>query len=314
MTWAEIKNAALKLMFSYSVKGTENATTNNFIEDYTDAMPEAANRAIRDLAFVCPIRDDITLSQYKETNLAVYAADTDTGVITLTAEDARSFYCEIDGDCTIYYEHIQEDDSVIVDATAAVTRLGFYQVKRYVYSSKCNVRIRIVGDLDNIRLRNYGLYVRYYALWEVPSPSDWQTYSLSEIITRQTAKTFMKIAEKAVRLNNDEAGYNDYDISGICNYDGKDTLRIPTSFEGEIMVYYFAYPTAITSATLDAFEIELDNEAADLVPLYIASQLYLEDDAKIAAKYEQEYISKRNALDPKGRAFGFERMTSLSGW
>ena len=313
MTWKEIKDATLQLMFSYSLKGTALSTTDNANADFLLAMVAPANLCIRDLAGVCPIRREINLKQYEETNLASYEESDDGDEFVITGESAQSFYCEIDGDATVVYEIIQSDDTVVRMGDEAVSTDKYTPV-RYVYDDLYDdVQVRIECDTANTRVRNYALYEKEYEDWEVPSPGDYQIYSLSEIITRESEKTFFKMAdEKPVRLTNDD--YYEYDISPYVRFDGKDVLIVPSSIEGEITVHYYAYPTAITAATLDAFEIEIDNEVADLIPYYVASVLYTEDNVQLAAMYKNEYYARRNALDPKGQTFGADEFINSSGW
>jgi hypothetical protein len=47
--------------------------------------------------------------------------------------------------------------------------------------------------------------------------------------------------------------------------------------------------TKIDSTTKDAYEIELPEEACVLIPLYIASQLYKDDDISQATAYRNEF-------------------------
>ena len=54
MTWKEIRDECLKLMYSYSKKGSVIPQTDGNLKDYTLAMPGAANIALYDIARVLP--------------------------------------------------------------------------------------------------------------------------------------------------------------------------------------------------------------------------------------------------------------------
>ena len=45
----------------------------------------------------------------------------------------------------------------------------------------------------------------------------------------------------------------------------------------------------ITSATPDSYEFKIDDTGAELLPLYIASQLYKDEDVGLAAIYRNEF-------------------------
>jgi hypothetical protein len=66
-------------------------------------------------------------------------------------------------------------------------------------------------------------------------------------------------------------------------------------------VYYKAYPAPITDETADNYELPLQPEVVVLIPLYMASQLYKEDDNSIATSYRNEF------------EVGFERLNKLIG-
>ena len=70
---------------------------------------------------------------------------------------------------------------------------------------------------------------------------------------------------------------------------------------GSYTVYYKAYPAPITDETADNYELPLQPEVVVLIPLYMASQLYKEDDNSIATSYRNEF------------EVGFERLNKLIG-
>lgn len=82
---------------------------------------------------------------------------------------------------------------------------------------------------------------------------------------------------------------------------------------GTYTVLYKAYPQPITDATLDGYVLPLQQEVVVLIPLYMASQLYKEDDPSISATYRNEFevgFDRLNKLiDVTTKEF-----TSESGW
>ena len=82
---------------------------------------------------------------------------------------------------------------------------------------------------------------------------------------------------------------------------------------GNYVVYYKAYPTQITMATLDTYVFPLPNEVVVLLPLYMASQLYKEDDPSIATTLRNEFEVAFERLE-RYASYGKQEFTSESGW
>ncbi|MEG0178461.1 MAG: hypothetical protein RR573_02905 [Oscillospiraceae bacterium] len=82
---------------------------------------------------------------------------------------------------------------------------------------------------------------------------------------------------------------------------------------GNYIMYYKAKPKLIQDNTAPDEVIDITEEAAVLLPLYIASELYKDDDAGLAAGYRNEFEAGREAL--MGRIcdadYGF---TQTAGW
>lgn len=90
-------------------------------------------------------------------------------------------------------------------------------------------------------------------------------------------------------------------------------IQLKTDYVGTWTVYYKSYHTKITSSTLDTVSIEYDREVNTLIPYYIASELYKEDDLTLSVTYRNLFESgiarlKQHTLDNEK---GFE---SNSGW
>lgn len=85
---------------------------------------------------------------------------------------------------------------------------------------------------------------------------------------------------------------------------------------GQWTVYYNAYPEEITRETEDTKELSLHPEVAAIIPLYMASQLYKDDDIGQAVQYRNEFevargILVENSLKQQG---GKDSFVSETGW
>ena len=79
-------------------------------------------------------------------------------------------------------------------------------------------------------------------------------------------------------------------------------------------MYYKKYPQSITSETEDDYEFILDPEVAALIPLYMASQLYKDDDNAIATVYRNEFEVAFERLTQFAEVPRKEEFVSESGW
>lgn len=100
--------------------------------------------------------------------------------------------------------------------------------------------------------------------------------------------------------------------------EGDHILLLDKNTEGVWKVRYAAYPMKITNQTPKDAEIGIDPEAASMVALYIAGELYKEDDISIAQIYMNEFLQWLNALSVSSakaqNPTGGEHFYSVNGW
>ena len=68
---------------------------------------------------------------------------------------------------------------------------------------------------------------------------------------------------------------------------------------GTLSLVYYAYPALLKPDSLDDTEIPLDVDAAVMIPLYIASELYKDDDNSLATMYRNQFETGLESLVPK---------------
>ena len=91
-------------------------------------------------------------------------------------------------------------------------------------------------------------------------------------------------------------------------------LILPADWTGTFEVWYDAWPVKLDNTTPDDYELPLDDEVAVILPLYMASQLYKDDDNSIATIYRNEFEVAREGLTPKYAGIESSDWSSLSGW
>ena len=100
--------------------------------------------------------------------------------------------------------------------------------------------------------------------------------------------------------------------------EGDDVLILPGDMAGTYTVWYDAYPVKITAATPEDTELELPEEAAVLIPLYIAGELYKEDELSMATMWRNEFedglvkLQMSYQASPKGGSV--TRVRNTTGW
>ena len=83
---------------------------------------------------------------------------------------------------------------------------------------------------------------------------------------------------------------------------------------GEYQIEYYAYPLKATSETSGDTDLQIDDDVASLIPLYIASQLYKDDDISIATTYRNEFEVGREVLIRERNGSASAEFVSKTGW
>ena len=111
-----------------------------------------------------------------------------------------------------------------------------------------------------------------------------------------------------------EGGNGKYEKTDDAILEGDKVIAIDRNAAGNYIIYYNAFPEVITSATEDDYELPLDREVVALLPLYMASQLYKDDDISIATSYRNEFEVAFERLKGSTGESKAELVHSESGW
>lgn len=97
---------------------------------------------------------------------------------------------------------------------------------------------------------------------------------------------------------------------------GGQILFLAADTAGTWTIWYNAYPKDLTVDTPDEYELPLYPEVAVLLPLYIASQVYKDDDIGVATQYRNEFeVGLEGLRGSNVRGIqGDERFFCASGW
>ena len=109
-----------------------------------------------------------------------------------------------------------------------------------------------------------------------------------------------------------------YGIASNIQTEGSKILLIPKDITGTWRVTYSAYPMEITRDTPKETVIDLPPDVTNKIAVYMAGQLYKEDDISLAQIYMNEFLTWLSMLkESSGKADSFGSTgtwTSTTGW
>lgn len=149
-------------------------------------------------------------------------------------------------------------------------------------------------------------YITKY--FEVPSDG------LQEVITvdlKNTVDDLFQLKPNGIYFADTDGRVYEYDQE---DYFGDDYLLLNGRNYGVYRVYYRAYPLKATAETEGETDMQIDPDVASLVPLYMASQLYKDDDNAIATVYRNEFEVGRELLKRERNSGGTGRFRCTTGW
>ena len=79
------------------------------------------------------------------------------------------------------------------------------------------------------------------------------------------------------------------------NMETDSILKIDTT-AGNIIIYYEAYPTLIDFESTEETKLNINKECVRYIPLYIAGELYKDDDLTLSTVYMNEFMTNINLL------------------
>lgn len=100
---------------------------------------------------------------------------------------------------------------------------------------------------------------------------------------------------------------------------GDDVLVLPGDVVGAYTVIYKAYPTPVSRDTADETVLDVHEECASLVPIYMAAELYKDDDLALATVLRNEYedgLQKIRAAwaESGGGGYAVAMRRNTTGW
>lgn len=248
----------------------------------------ALDRAIYQAGQLRPRYNSVELHHYPLASVASvcdHVAHAKSGnELIFSAPWAKSYYFECDGQGTCYVEVMvsgkwTESGRILLDGTAVgVYRAYWGFLKREGSFTELPVRLRFVGDFY-YAVRNVAMYQSVYSdkLSDIPAFTPFVSYDVSEL-----CPDFISLASPPLTGADGVKLGRDYNVE-----DGR-AILLPRTACGDYKVIYRRKPKQV-SRDYDADEneevIDLDEEICTLLPLLVASYIWLDDEPEVAERY-----------------------------
>ena len=323
-TWRDIKYTTLQKMFSISGSSTTIPNDSATME-YVNAMPQACNEALQLLTTA----GKFIIKEYQYIN---YPFDNMLGrdtfktysIVNATKsfvmDGAKSYYFKIAGKPTSCKLFVGDKEAVDFfpepeEGEEEVVVNGFQTFKGNVpeveweeEEEPSTVVSLVIETAYPVNLMNVCFYDCAF-----PSDADVPVYEkYIKIKMSDVVNDFYQIAP--AELYDLGVSGDQYIVAEKYFQEADKTLVIERNKPGIYVIHYRAYPQQITLETPDTEVLSLDPEVAALIPLYMASQLYKDDDNAIATVYRNEFEVGREALSQGALIPKREKFIPSSGW
>lgn len=320
ITWKDIKYTTLQKMFS--ITGNATAIPNDSATmEYVNAMPQACNEALQLLTTAGKfIIKEFQYVNYPFENMLgenmfkTYTVVNDS--MTFSMLGAMSYYFKIMGKpttCKLYVGDTEVIDFYPeeneIDTRMFTTFKGNITYPEPVEGEEPDLTVKLVIVAKSpVILKNVCFYdCEFESDKDVPQYEQYINIKMDDVLS-----DFYQLAP-AELYDLGEAG-NDYIVANDYFQEADKTLVIPRDKTGIFKIHYRAYPQRITLATPDDYEMPLDPEVADLLPLYMASAIYMDDDLSVATSYRNYFEVGRDALSQGALIPKKEKFVTSSGW
>lgn len=323
-TWKDLKYATLQKMFSIS--GSSTVLPNDSANmEYINAMPQACNEALQLLAtagkFIIKEYEYINYpfkNMIEGNTFRTYSVVNDE--MSFSVDGAKSYYFKASGkptSCKLYvgdrevidfYPELSEDEEAPDYKRFTVYKGNVPEVEWEEEEEPSTVvTLRVVAKTP-VNLMNVCFYdCEFESDADVPQYEKYIKIKMDEVLD-----DFYQLSP--AELYDLGTSGNDYIVADKYFQEADKTLVIERDKPGIYVIHYRAYPQQITLETPDDYEMALDPEVAVLVPFYMASVIYMDDDIGVATSYRNYFEVGRDALSQGALIPKKEKFIPSSGW
>ena len=322
ITWKDIKYTTLQKMFSITGSSTSIPNDSATME-YVNAMPQACNEALQLLTTA----GKFIIKEYQYINypfdnmlgkdlFKTYSIVNDYKIFSV--DGAKSYYFKISGkptSCKMFVGDREVLDFFPESEEEATTVNGFQTFKGNIPEVEWTEEEE-PSTIVSLRIdARYPVNVMNVCFYDCDFESDSEVPPYERYIKikmDEAVSDFYQIAP--AELYDLGVSGDQYIVAEKYFQEADKTLVIERNRPGIYVIHYRAYPQHITLDTPDTEELSLDPEVAALIPLYMASQLYKDDDNSIATVYRNEFEVGREALSQGALIPKKEKFIPSSGW
>lgn len=219
------------------------------------------------------------ISNKPATNMLGYTSGFDyieyvgTEIIKEAVGSVKSYYFEVDGDCTVYIEDFNGTwNTLATISPTSVTDFTTYKGIVTPSNGATKSRIRFTGT--------YRYLITNYAMFSVPFQSN-RVPDYRPWIKKEMPSDFKSLDQII-----EEYPQRQYSKSISYKWEGRRDLYINYFYEGSVRVVYKPVPTPVTSLTQN---IEIDDISAMSGAYFLAAHLILVEDPDSAGFFNQRY-------------------------
>ena len=301
MTYNDIKLATLQKMFC----DVTTAEPTMLTKSYLDKMPYLLNCAIQRITAA-----GFGESKYAQIISAVpknmlgdsplyYKVRRVEGEETFRAHEGKSYFLEVFGKGTIKIFVGDELIKTIENTDENV----FKKYKGNLKNDENKAVTLVFSGSSSFLHKNIAVYNDSFssddAVYEI---SEMKFYNMDEI----TSDFYKFDSESVVICDGENKAYG---------FMGEKTFCINGLISGVFKVPYIAYPQIITNSTSENAPLKLPEQLCGIIPYYIASELYLEEDSGLCVGWRNKFEAELRefVINGKRRPANRYRVVSLGG-
>lgn len=276
----------------------------------------SANRALLQVGAIRPAKSACVITCNPLTNLLgdnFFPIEKRSGeVLVFEATGAKAFYFECDGDGEYIVECLDGNTwKKIGDGTLKCQGRDFSPYRGVIRDGskfvQGQVKITFLGQFL-YHLRGVAMYAELYSdkADDIPEYAPFHSYDLNVL-----TDDFLTFASPISEIGGGvEKKYDGYQIEGNC-------ILIPHEYSGTVRIPYNRKRRKIeykTDAASDETDIDLDEELCSLLPLLVASYVWLEDEEGKAAYYMNLYRERAAEIERRQRNYNPSSIKNVYGW
>lgn len=313
-TWGDIEILSIQKMFLNNTAITTD-DLDNMREDrkyaiYLNAMPAIANEGlIRLMSRGTPLIKKYSLTHNIPDRIYTYKSYDNVSIIDedyiVNAGKAKAYYFELNDTCNIDIEMEQEGVWTNIGNIEHISTTSYgYEVEKNLIDNPNGNEIRFIfkGEGYLYEIRNIAFYGISFRLEDdIYDFTPRIKYDLTELIDDFYEIISVEFEKPSAKGTLDRKYW----------IEGTKTLVIDREFQGNLVITYKAYPDKITNDTSDSYKFTMPSEMVALLPLFIASELYKDDDVTVATLYRNQFETSLSTIRPAQQIVEF---VDTSGW